>query len=611
MLLLIDGAINGTSLLAGRTMVSDSQKPAPQRVPDLYKLLALKPLENDSTLIRQALQRLAQRLKVAAEKPEATQDPAVLLRGKKLLELGQKHLLEPELKQRYDTQWREAYVERAKPDSRPDSVRNAANLQAANAAQQGKPQSEQRSSATAVVPLANPQWDLSELQSLLPLGEPTAALDLAEATEVETQWSSRLAAVMAFDGQFDQLRSQLSAAASATPVESEPKPASVAPPAGPSRPATEPTVPEAATDRTELAPIINLSQPLPSTVVPSISKRLRKKKERGLLWMAISALAGVGLVVGVAGWLLNPAKVEVAQLPNQAQLNSLTVPATASSNSAESNAPPRRSGLPQVQGLEPGTDLMANSSHFSQPPENFGDLPASAPSTGDAFDVAAVDASQTIDEAMAASMSELPMASAEPEPADSEPADGELTAAEQQQWKLGLLTARNLIADQQYSQAAEQLSASREMAKTVAQTAQLERWLTVNQLALELHDALQRAIAGLGPGETFMVGSSTTVSFVGFEDSRLALRVRGQSQAYQLTELPIGLVYGLTDLQMDRSHPRSLARKAAFALVHPAAQGNELAMSKSVEWMAEAIAAGAVADDMDQIFADSSDILKE
>ncbi|MEZ6079509.1 MAG: hypothetical protein R3C56_28700, partial [Pirellulaceae bacterium] len=66
----------------------------------------------------------------------------------------------------------------------------------------------------------------------------------------------------------------------------------------------------------------------------------------------------------------------------------------------------------------------------------------------------------------------------------------------------------------------------------------------------------------------------------------------------------IGIAYSLVDMSMDREHPRSLAAKAAFTLVHPAAQGKELASQRAEQMMSTAIEAGAVSKDMAQVFTD-------
>ena len=80
----------------------------------------------------------------------------------------------------------------------------------------------------------------------------------------------------------------------------------------------------------------------------------------------------------------------------------------------------------------------------------------------------------------------------------------------------------------------------------------------------------------------------------------ISLQIRGRKQTFKLTELQVGVANALVDLKMDTAHPTSLARKAAFALVHP--KTNDLALKRGREQMAEAAGAGAVEADMATIF---------
>jgi hypothetical protein len=74
----------------------------------------------------------------------------------------------------------------------------------------------------------------------------------------------------------------------------------------------------------------------------------------------------------------------------------------------------------------------------------------------------------------------------------------------------------------------------------------------------------------------------------------------GKNQTFKLTELKIGIANAIVDMKMDTAHPTSLARKAAFALVHP--KTNDAALNQARKQMAEAVGSGAVEVDMNAVF---------
>lgn len=153
---------------------------------------------------------------------------------------------------------------------------------------------------------------------------------------------------------------------------------------------------------------------------------------------------------------------------------------------------------------------------------------------------------------------------------------------------------------QDFKAAKEQLTAAESLAKTQLQRDQLKRLTSVAKLTEEFHGFLVDAINGLGAAETFKVGRSLEASFVEGSAKAISVKIRGNVQTFALTELQIGLAMGLVDLKMDTEHPNSLARKAAFTLVHP--KTNALALKAAREQMAAAAAAGAVDADMRTVF---------
>ena len=153
---------------------------------------------------------------------------------------------------------------------------------------------------------------------------------------------------------------------------------------------------------------------------------------------------------------------------------------------------------------------------------------------------------------------------------------------------------------QNFKLAKEQLAASETLAKTMKQKEQHKRLNTVAKLAEEFHGFLIEAITGLDAAETFKVGRSLEASFIEGNETSISVKIRGQVQTFALTELQIGLAMGLVDLKMDTEHPTSLARKAAFALVHPKTNG--LALKAAREQMVAAAAAGVVEADLPNVF---------
>lgn len=153
---------------------------------------------------------------------------------------------------------------------------------------------------------------------------------------------------------------------------------------------------------------------------------------------------------------------------------------------------------------------------------------------------------------------------------------------------------------QNFKLAKEQLTASENSAKTQLQKEQLKRLATVAKLVEEYHGFLVDAVASLGPAETFKIGGSSEASFVEGNETAVSLKIRGRASTFAFTELQIGVANGLVDLKMDIEHPSSLARKAAFALVHPKTNG--LALKAAREQILVAAAAGAVETDMPNVF---------
>lgn len=553
--------------------MSDSNPSTPERFPDLYSLLGLEPLERDTARIELALRRLASQIQAGANVTDAAQLQR-LQRARKLFELGKQQLLDAQRKQRYDQQWQALYGQAV------------ANSNASQASEPKVPSVVKKRTAADDSPSKstqqNPSWDLRELHSLLPSGDPHAPFRTAEYTASgAAKLNSR------YQEDFAKLQRLLTPVAIATQsadigvMEEESSSAETA--SGQSFGVRRLETP--ATDRTS-----SEQRPAPSTV-----GRSRKKRERGLLWGAISALSAVGVVLGIAFWLMQPASESVLAVKPPSSPAATPDPANSLLPAADPTSdrrPPRRSGLPSVPGFDssavvPGMPAPSDTTSNETMPDELASVPTS--------DMAV----EPVQDMATAKVEIAPEMVTAPEP-DAVP----LSTAEREQWSSAMLAVRKLIGQQHYAEAAQQLANARSLAKTSQQTEQLARLVTVEQLAQEFSEALHQATDGMEGAETFIVGKSTPASFVEASADRLSLRINGQNQSWTMTDLPIGIAFSLVDMSMDREHPRSLAAKAAFTLVHPAAQGKDMATQRAVQLMSAAIEAGAVSKDMAQVFTD-------
>ncbi|MCC7333611.1 MAG: hypothetical protein IT422_00850 [Pirellulaceae bacterium] len=558
--------------------MSDSNPSTPERFPDLYSLLGIEPLERDAPVIEQALRRLASQIQAGANATDAAQRQRVE-RARKLFEFGKQQLLDPQRKQRYDRQWQALYGQ---------AVARSGTKQASELTDQSAAKN-----PTAVGAPASPSsqqtstWDLRELRTLLPSGDPHAPFRAAEyyAASGTAALNSR------YQEDFAKLRNLLTP----TSVSTLATDVGVGEREGPS---SEPASSQSFSARKIKTPAI--SQPVSEArLVISTAARLRKKRERGLLWGAVSALSALGVVLGIAYWLMQPASnstLAAKPVGTPAAISDPTNSLLPAADPVADRSSPRRSGLPSV----PGFDSTAVVPGMPAPSDtNSSDTMPAMPNRVPTMDR---DAEMVVDVAPADNPS-VPRTVIEMEP-ELVPEPVSLTAGEREQWSSAMLAVRKAIGQQQYAEAAQQLDDARSLAKTPQQTEQLARLVTVEQLAQEFGEALHRAIDGMKGAETFIVGKSTPVSFVEASPDRLTLRVEGQNQSWSMTDLPIGIAYSLVDMSMDREHPRSLAAKAAFTLVHPAAQGKELASQRAEQMMSTAIEAGAVSKDMAQVFTD-------
>lgn len=546
-----------------------SNSPGKATVPDLYRLLDLSPLEGDRSRIEQALRQV---LKHAKETQQS--DPDESKRSARLLELGKQNLLDAKRKAAYDQKWKLAF---------------------------GAPTVE------AVVS----EWPLEELVEVLPEGDPNHPFDLSRFLEQSTELPESTS-----ERDFQQLAALLNGdaeagAASLEAVSLEKSSKQARPVVSTAENPVQTQVfasganEVAATDSgTSAGP-----PPLPTKSKNparshSIARNIRKKRERSLLFAVGGVLVSLVAVLSVLFLVLqNGKKQKGGESPQVASANPPPEKPTGG-NSGQPRKPPSGSGLPQVAGLTAEQADALQNGDMSKKPES---TMSSQPLNDGADDNQPNSSNQSAQQSSGSPDTGPPgngMAMAGGAPPENATSDSEpiLTDEDKQNWRNEMLAARRLLGEQKYEEASRQLDQLQEAAKTQQQQAQFVRLKTVASLAQECRQALVEAILGLGAGESFTVGKSTPVSFVEGSDVEVVLRISGRNQRFGLTTIPIGIVIGLVDLKLDLEHPSSLARKAAFILLHPGSNDVTLARAKSM--MQTAVAERQVPKGIGAIFED-------
>ncbi len=401
-------------------------------------------------------------------------------------------------------------------------------------------------------------WDMRELDKLLPTEDPNLPFDLAQFLQ-----SSASRVPQDVEADFAKILSLLSAASE--------------------------------TAQTTSSTASTKAEPRAATFVHK-----RKQRESSLLWMVVGALFCVGSVLAILFWRQNGE----FKLGSSNSTSSDGLPNSNGTVQVQPSAEPRRSGLPQVQGLDANEP-----SQFDTMGEVTLALPEESPfSTVDPLTAGMPQVSQP------ELTNDIPVPASSPDnstqlgPPSNQPNMNQhsttLTETQKQDWLTTLGRIKTLIGNQDYAAAEQEITAARANAKTSEQSTQILQLSTVRQLSQELSQAMRQAAAGMGVGEVFTIGTSTPVSLVEVTDDRLIVRMRGQNLSFLFSEVPIGLAFALADLKMDADDPTSKARKAAFTLAHPGAAGNDLAQQRARSLMAEAIAAGVVPDHLMQAFGD-------
>ena len=542
--------------MANPEIISDDN--AQEQVPDLYRLLGLTPLEADPAKIQRALLAMQKKVETAQKS-----DVKLAQRAAKVVALGKKNLLEAERKLAYDRTWAKAFG-----SAEPTII--------------AQPQSVMSPEPAAEAKTPELEWDLDELESYLPAEDPRSPFDLGGFL----RYSSSLPESNP-TADYEKLQSLLGGAATATISAPESISAAVLLPEY-----AEVDYKSQQEDLREyfVAPKKSVA---PLRIPPGgIAKHIRRKRSRAM-WLSIGGIAGVlAVAFGIAFFLLSKPREtktdssQLAQLTpdkNKPKLNNARPNAEVSTETVSVQG----SGLPKVAGFDGQSGPKPNMRE-GMVPENATMQPAEprpAPvTTPDAPPATAPPATAPV-----------------PVPTPDPPAaDATLTDAEKSTWSKSMKEVLKTLGMQDFKAAKVQLTAAESLAKTQLQRDQLKRLTSVAKLTEEFHGFLVDAINGLGAAETFKVGRSLEASFVEGSAKAVSVKIRGNVQTFALTELQIGLAMGLVDLKMDTEHPNSLARKAAFTLVHP--KTNALALKAAREQMATAAAAGAVDADMRTVF---------
>ena len=415
-------------------------------------------------------------------------------------------------------------------------------------------------------------WDWSMLERVLPEGDPTADFDMADFLE----HSADLPEVNP-QGDYLKLQSLLTGEPITVTavVEAEVEGYS------------EPAVPT-------LTPVTGSAPPPPpakykSSSSPknkSLAKSIRKKRNQSTYLMIAAMLGSVGAIVGLLAFLLQYNNEDKPAETTTIIVTKAEKPKGKAKGENDEPTKPRRSGLPQVGGMGTDSDEAGNTTPPMGEGSNMGQDPKPM---------------QPQDPKPDPGMEPMTPES-EPEP---EPPAVVLTDKEKADWKEGMLGVREFAGQQDYDQAESEIAKLERAAKSKAQQDQLIRLKTVVDLAKTCQRALLTAMSKLGPGSTFQV-KSNEISFVEGGPQRLVVRIGGDNKRYQLTEIPIGIVEGLVDLELDVVNQRARAARAAFILFHP--KSNALTLPRARRILEEAEGDGAVAEGTSLIFDDDYEL---
>jgi hypothetical protein len=525
---------------------------------NLYELLGLEPLEGDRTKVEAALRNTMAQAKATCEK-----DPKRSQRLAKIAELGKRNLLSARAKVAYDARWQAAFGNRV----------------------------------PATVSLASSDWNYTSLTPLLPEGSPDEPFDLGGFLEIAaTQPEVQIEA--------DYLKLHRLLTGAETPAAPTPI-ASIAPTVHTTADMVETSASRTGTQSNAVSPRVSARSTQPPKS-KNLAKQLRKKRDQSLLFMIGGVLLSLGVLLALIFLVFlrdepedDSAKAGLALNQGLQMMNQGVAP-----DAQAVPVAPRGSGLPKVSGLDAidgaSTPDMAQLPSSSMPESPITETPSIAPMTEPPAPLTEPMMPIPDPSVSVTAMVEPTTVSIEPAPVVMPEPD--LTDRDKDTWSKAMHAVREAIGRQDFALATENLSKAELLSRSAIQKGQFGRLKEMKVNAEDFHQALVKAIAGLGPAAVINV-KSTQVSFVeGSAEKIIIKRDGGRNETYALTEIPVGLAFALVDLELDMAHASTLARKAAFALFHPKTNG--LALEQAQKMLEEAMAAGFVRKDMAEVFTD-------
>ncbi|MEC8555852.1 MAG: hypothetical protein VXZ82_12660 [Planctomycetota bacterium] len=417
-------------------------------------------------------------------------------------------------------------------------------------------------------------WDWSMLEGVLPEGDPTADFDMADFLE----HSADLPEVNP-QGDYLKLQSLLTGGPITVKAVAETEEEGFGEPA-------VPTIPPVTGSAPPPPPATYKGSSSPKN--KSLAKSIRKKRNQSTYLMIAAMLGSVGAIVGLLAFLLHYNNEDKPAETTTIIVTKAESPRGKTKGENEEPVKPRRSGLPEVGGMGNDPNEGGNTKSPMGEGSNMGQEPKPVQSQEPKPDPGM----------------EPMTPDPEPEPEPELPAVV-LTDTEKADWKDWMLDVREFAGQQEYGQAETELVKLEKAAKSKAQQDQLIRLKTAVDLAKTCQQAMLDAMSKLGPGSTFQV-KSNEISFVEGSPQRLVVRIGGENKRYQLTEIPIGIVEGLVDLELDVVNQRARAARAAFILFHP--KSNALTLPRARRILEEAERDGSVPAGTSLIFEDDYEL---
>lgn len=196
---------------------------------------------------------------------------------------------------------------------------------------------------------------------------------------------------------------------------------------------------------------------------------------------------------------------------------------------------------------------------------------------------------------MPASSATTPATSSEARPVLAEAAPPP-TRAEVEKLIKALEAARVALTEHQFAAADDHLAQADRLAKTEEHRRAVARVRRLADLLAAFRQALVAQLQSMQGGETVKVGTSTQVTLVEANESKVIVRMSGGNRSFALSELPPGLALAIADLRFRQGDPAGLQAKAAYliALKRPTDDTRQKARSL----LEEAQAAGADVSDL-------------